>query len=111
MNHTQELKLELVLNVAEGALIRTLGLIERRGHRVLSSVLRPREAATNVQKMELVIDCGGRCKDVLMRQLQRLYDVLSVNESQPPVVQRVPLKVLPSLVQNQSVTQGGVIHG
>lgn len=74
MNHTLNLTIEKV----EGAIIRTLGLIERRGFQVASIDARANDAA---QEMELVIELTGgtRPVDTLARQIGKLFDVRSVN--------------------------------
>ena len=73
MNHTMTLTIQRV----EGALIRALGLIERRGFAVTSIDASADEAA---QQMELTIEVrsSGRSVDVLARQIEKLFDVRSV---------------------------------
>ncbi|MEJ2515567.1 MAG: ACT domain-containing protein [Gammaproteobacteria bacterium] len=74
MNHTLNLTIEKV----EGAIIRTLGLIERRGFSVTSIDARANEGD---QEMELVIQFTGtgRPAEVLARQIDKLFDVKSVH--------------------------------
>ena len=72
--------LKISMNNAEGALIRTLGTIERRGHRLLG--LSSRASGPAIQQLLLEIDCGERSADVLVRQIDRLYDVISVSKDQ-----------------------------
>lgn len=66
--------LELALDRAEGALLRVLGTIERRGWQVLSV-----NAASDSRSytLSLTLD-GARDPDILCRQLQRLVDVQAV---------------------------------
>ena len=84
MNHTMTLTIQRV----EGALIRALGLIERRGFAVTSIDASADEAA---QQMELTIEvCSpGRSVDVLARQIEKLFDVRSValERNNEPAVQ------------------------
>ncbi|NGP52324.1 ACT domain-containing protein [Thioalkalivibrio sp. XN8] len=71
MNHT----LQMNLHQVEGALIRLLGLIERRGFAVTSM-----NAYTGEQHVEVTVDIhsAGRSVETLTRQIQKLYDVRSV---------------------------------
>ncbi len=73
MNHT----LKLTIQRVEGALIRALGLIERRGFAVTSINA---EADAAAQQMELTIEVrsAGRSADVLARQIEKLFDVRAV---------------------------------
>ena len=66
--------LELALDRAEGALLRVLGTIERRGWNVLSV-----NAASTAQAyaVNLTLD-GERDPEILCRQLERLVDVREV---------------------------------
>jgi acetolactate synthase II small subunit len=66
--------LELALDRAEGALLRVLGTIERRGWNVLTV-----NAASDSRSytVSLTLD-GARDPDVLCRQLERLVDVQTV---------------------------------
>lgn len=56
----------------EGALLRTLGLIQRRGFNVGDLALRHEKCG---QLLSLSLDGQGRCPDVLVRQIARLHDV------------------------------------
>ncbi len=66
---------EIRLKPAEGALLRTLGLIQRRGFAVTELALRE---AGEGQLLRLALDGRGRCPAVLARQVERLHDVASV---------------------------------
>lgn len=66
------IELKLQLKSAEGALIRTLGTIERRGF-TLGSV-QAREHNGGIE-LKVAVDAHGRSVEVLIRQLKRLYDV------------------------------------
>ena len=66
------LELTLTLTPAEGALIRLLGLIERRGFPLGAIHTTPSDSGLNVR---LRLPADGRSGDVLLRHVQRLYDV------------------------------------
>ena len=65
------LELSLTLAPAEGALVRVLGLIERRGFRLGAVRSEPSPRGLDVF-LQLPADRPG---DVLLRQVQRLHDV------------------------------------
>jgi acetolactate synthase II small subunit len=66
--------IELRLTRAEGALVRTLGLIERRGFTVTAISMRG-DAASEVLVLRLEVATESRSFDVLIRQILRLFDV------------------------------------
>ncbi len=68
-------KLRIQLRVCEGAIIRALGLIERRGFRL--DAVTVGEAQGDGQSMDVVVS-GDRSPDLLQRQLERLHDVSRV---------------------------------
>ena len=71
-----KVNLDIALNRVEGALVRVLGTIERRGHRVLNMNYEPaRFKAVTTQNLQMTVDCGDRSAEVLIRQLNRLWDV------------------------------------
>jgi acetolactate synthase II small subunit len=69
-------RLELVLRPAEGALLRTLGMTERRGFSA-QSISGGRADADGRWRVSLVVD-GERPAETLRRQLQKNYDCLEV---------------------------------
>jgi len=71
MNHT----LTIQLSGAEGAVIRTLGLIERRGFSLGRCSVG--EAGINGRAMEVQVS-SSRPGELLKRQLERLHDVFHV---------------------------------
>ena len=71
MKHT----LQIRLSNSEGAVIRALGLIERRGYRLDKCTVS--EAGDSGRAMEVTVT-SARPGDLLKRQLDRLHDVLSV---------------------------------
>lgn len=66
------LQLSLIIDASEGALVRLLGTIERRGFRLDQLSSRPHAQGLEVQ---VQIDGKGRPADVLLRQVRRLFDV------------------------------------
>ncbi|MDT8439345.1 MAG: ACT domain-containing protein [Wenzhouxiangellaceae bacterium] len=70
-------RFEITLDTAEGAMIRTLGLIQRRGFTV--SRMDMKSTPQNVQLRLEVADCE-RCPEVLQRQIERLHDVQHVRQ-------------------------------
>ncbi len=66
---------EVRLDHSEGAMLRCLGLIQRRGYTITEMAMR---GHVEGQVMSLVIETHGRSADTLMRQIQRLHDVSSV---------------------------------
>ena len=88
MNHT----MTLTIQRAEGALIRALGLIERRGFAVTSIITSSDDSA---QQMELTVEVrsSGRSVDTLARQIEKLFDVRAVSlvsTSVPPISGTIP---------------------
>jgi acetolactate synthase regulatory subunit len=74
MNHTMTLKIDRV----EGAIIRTLGMIERRGFTVTGISTATGEAEHQME-MTVELHSAGRSVEVLARQVARLFDVSSVS--------------------------------
>ena len=68
-------ELRIELSAAEGAMLRAIGLVERRGFPVQSCTLHSVEDERRV--LEMTVE-SGRPVQVLKRQLERLHDVLSV---------------------------------
>ena len=66
--------IELRLARTEGAIVRTLGLIERRGFAVTAVTTRS-DAGSETLVMRLEVACEDRSFDVLIRQILRLFDV------------------------------------
>ncbi len=74
MNHTMTLRIDRV----EGAIIRTLGLIERRGFTVTGISTATGESEHQME-MTVELSTAGRSVEVLARQVARLFDVSSVS--------------------------------
>lgn len=70
------LELNLVITNAEGALVRLLGTIERRGFRIDAVHSEPHAEG---QRLRVALGTTARPADVLVRQLQRLVDVREVH--------------------------------
>lgn len=70
MNRTIEVRLAR----AEGAIVRTLGLIERRGF-VVESVTTRGDPQADALVLRVDVSSRGRPIDVLVRQILRLLDV------------------------------------
>ena len=84
MNHT----LTIALSGSEGAVIRALGLIERRGFSLDKCSVG--EIDNNRRAMEVSVS-STRPGDLLKRQLERLHDVFDVQLKQPTEInQRTP---------------------
>jgi acetolactate synthase II small subunit len=73
MNHTMRMNIQKV----EGALIRLLGLIERRGFAVTAMNAHSDDARQEVE-ITVQLHSSGRSVDTLARQIEKLYDVRSV---------------------------------
>ena len=69
-------RLELVLRPAEGALLRVLGLATRRGYQTLA-IAGANAAADGCWHLSLTV-ASTRSPEQLARQLEKLYDCLSV---------------------------------
>lgn len=78
------IKLRITLNDCEGALLRLLGTIERRGHRLVNLNSWQAAGSGSSRDLALDVDCGDRSPDVLLRQICRLYDVLGAAWYQSP---------------------------
>jgi acetolactate synthase-1/3 small subunit/acetolactate synthase II small subunit len=70
MNRT----IEVGLTQAEGAIVRTLGLIERRGF-VVNGVETLADPQGGALLLRVEVGSRGRPYDVLVRQILRLFDV------------------------------------
>ncbi len=66
---------EIRLKSSEGALLRTLGLIQRRGFAIAEMALR---ADGEGQLLRLAVSGQGRCPEILARQVARLHDVITI---------------------------------
>jgi len=71
-------RLALTLTTAEGALVRTLGTIERRGWRMSNLRCTPIDADSQALELDVTPRDPSRNADVLKRQVERLIDVTSL---------------------------------
>jgi acetolactate synthase regulatory subunit len=71
-------KFSIDLNANDGALLRVIGLIERRGHRVIS--MHSYMPTPVTFKLELEIEKGTPRQDVLIHQIKRLADVVEARD-------------------------------
>ena len=65
------LELQLQLRAVEGAMLRVLGTIERRGYTLGTMSSRPRAEGL---ELCLELEPNGRPVEVLLRQLRKVYD-------------------------------------
>ena len=87
------LELTLLLANAEGALVRVLGLIERRGF-VLGAM--STRATPRGLQLTLALPADSRPVDVLLRQVQRLHDVLEAAFDLPRAAFSLPAQFAPA---------------
>jgi acetolactate synthase small subunit len=74
MNHTMKLTIQRV----EGAIVRTLGLIERRGFAV-TSIDANSDDSDQQMELTIVLRSPQRSVEALARQIEKLFDVRSVH--------------------------------
>jgi acetolactate synthase II small subunit len=83
----------LLLTDAEGALVRVLGTIERRGFKLASISTRPSPRGIH---LTLATKGMGRAPEILLRQIQRLHDVIEASfEIERPIFQ-LPVSAMPA---------------
>jgi len=71
-------KLSIDVNANDGALMRVIGLIERRGHRIITMhAFMPTKTSF---KLEVEIERGTPRQDVLLHQIKRLGDVVDAKD-------------------------------
>jgi len=71
-------KISIDINANDGAILRVIGLIERRGHRIISMhSFMPTETTF---KLEVEIEQGTPRQDVLIHQIKRLGDVVDATD-------------------------------
>ena len=71
-------KIAIDINANDGAMLRVLGLIERRGHRVIT--MHSFMPTPTSFKLELEIELGTPRQDVLIHQIKRLGDVIDAKD-------------------------------
>lgn len=70
--------LNITLDQTQGGLLRTIGLIERRGFSVLSANLSPSADASQELTVRVKARNGHRSIEILARQIERLENVQNV---------------------------------
>jgi acetolactate synthase II small subunit len=83
----------LLLSPVEGALVRVLGTIERRGFRLAS--IQSRTGPRGIHLTLSIAPCG-RAPEILLRQIQRLHDVLEASFEIPRPIFQLPVNALPA---------------
>lgn len=73
-NKIETKKFSIELNANDGALLRVFGLIERRGHRVIS--MHSYMPTPSKFILEVEIEAGTPRQDVLIHQVKRLAEVI-----------------------------------
>ena len=73
-------RLDLVLVPAEGALLRVIGMAERRGFSPRAIAGAPNAADQGRWHLQLVVD-SNRPPETLRRQIEKIYDCVSVRIS------------------------------
>ncbi len=73
-------QLDLVLTPAEGALLRVIGMAERRGFAPRAIAGAPNAADAGRWHLQLVVD-STRPPETLRRQIEKIYDCVSVRIS------------------------------
>lgn len=95
----------LLLSHAEGALVRVLGTIERRGFKLGSVESRPSQRGVN---LNFTLAPSGRSPDVLLRQIQRLHDVIDASFEIPRPIFQLPVSALPTPPPMPTPTRSGM---
>ncbi len=103
-------RLALTLTVAEGALLRALGTIERRGFRIADIACRGQPGALTV---DLDVEGPRPTIEVLLRQLHRLRDVRAATlapprDAAPPTPRRPAPTVPPEAIGRRSLSFLGI---
>ena len=99
-------ELNLLIARNEGALIRVLGTIERRGFSLQS--LSTTQTAQGL-RLTITLDAAERAPEVLLRQLRRLIDVREASMELPKPAFRLP--PLPARAANAAVGAAGSRRG
>ena len=71
-----QFRLDLQISAAEGAIIRVLGMIERRGF--TASSIHADRGADGLWQVQVIVD-GERPGPTLAHQLEKIYDCVSVS--------------------------------
>ena len=71
-------QLDLVLKPAEGALLRVIGMTERRGFSIYAIHGSTIDSDAGRWQLQLEVEGGTRQPQTLQRQLEKVYDCISV---------------------------------
>ncbi len=77
-NKQNSKKIRIDINANDGAMLRVLGLIERRGHRIIT--MHSFMPTPTSFKLEVEIEIGTPRQDVLIHQIKRLGDVVDAKD-------------------------------
>lgn len=80
----------------EGALVRLIGLIERRGFVISSMAMSAPSNGSARITVEVAARGGARQVEVLMRQIERLFDVHAVTRTLSPDPLAFPVELAPA---------------
>lgn len=69
---------------AEGALVRLIGLVERRGFTISSMAMSAPSNGSSRVTLDIASRSGARQIDILTRQIERLFDVHAVSRPAAP---------------------------
>ncbi len=83
------IEIRISLRNTEGALLRTLGTLERRGFSL--GAMQCQNEGGRIQ-MRVQVDPNGRSLDVMLRQLRKLYDVVEAGMDMSPELFVLPLR-------------------
>jgi acetolactate synthase II small subunit len=75
--------LSLLLQRHEGALLRVLGTVQRRGFEIAAVRTHAHESDHALWRIEIEVNAAGRDPAVLERQLRRLVDVVAIGDDVP----------------------------
>jgi len=99
-------ELSLSLSNAEGALVRVLGLIERRGFPLAGMECRPE---TGGLRLTVRVPDNGRPVDVLLRQIKRLPDIREASYAVARPAFAIPARLAqPAPARIPRPTRGGL---
>ncbi|NND60807.1 MAG: hypothetical protein HKN49_11125 [Gammaproteobacteria bacterium] len=73
-------RIHIRIKRVEGAIIRTLGLIERRGFAV-TEISTSDSACEDEMELALVVESRERSVELLMKQIRKLFDVRDVHRT------------------------------
>ena len=71
-------KFSIDISANDGAILRVIGLIERRGHRIIT--MHSFMPTPSTFKLEVEVEAGTPRQDVLIHQVKRLPDVIDATD-------------------------------